>query len=56
MRKNHPIGGKSQDTPLKEETEKHEVEHQLNQVYCKEKHKEEGEDNNIVLINGGCSN
>ena len=33
MRKNHPICEKSLDTPLKEETKNHEVEHQLTQGY-----------------------
>ena len=32
------------------------MEHQLPQGYCKEEHKEEGEDNNTILTNGGCSN
>ena len=27
------------DTPLKEETKNHEVEHQLSQGYCREEHK-----------------
>ena len=31
MRKNHPTCEKSLDTPLKEETENHEVEHKLPQ-------------------------
>ena len=56
MRKNHPICEKNLDTSLKEETENHEVEHQLPQGNCREEHKQEGEDNNTILINGGCSN
>ena len=56
MSKYHPICEKSLDTLLKEETENHEVENQLNQGDCREEHKEEGEDNNKILTNGGCSN
>ena len=56
MRKNHPICEKSLDTPLKEETKNHEVEHQLPQGDCREENKEEGEDHNTILTNGGCSN
>ena len=52
MRKNHHICEKILDTPLKEKTENHEVENQLPQGDFKE----EGEDNNIILTNGGCSN
>ena len=34
MRKNHPICEKNLDTPLKEEIENNEVEHQLPQFDC----------------------
>ena len=44
------------DTPLKEEKYNHEVEHQLSQGDFREEHKEEGEDKNTILTNGGCSN
>ena len=44
------------DTPLKEEIENREVEHQLPQGDFREKNNEEGEDNNTILTNGGCSN
>ena len=56
MRKKHPICERILDTPLKEEKKNHEVEHQLPQGDCREEHKEEGEYNNIILTNGGCSN
>ena len=56
MRDNQPICEKSLDTPLKEETENHEVEHKLPHGHCREEHKEEGEYNNTILTNGGCSN
>ena len=39
LRKNHPICENSLDTPLKEEIENHEVEHQLPQGDCREEHK-----------------
>ena len=35
MRKNHPTCENSLDTPLKEETENHEVEYQSSQGDCK---------------------
>ena len=44
------------DTPLKEETDDHEVEHQLSQGDCREVHKEEGEDKLTILVDGGCEN
>ena len=40
MRKNQPTCEKNLDTPLQEETENHEVEHQLPQDDCREEHKE----------------
>ena len=56
MRKNNHICEKSLDTALKEETKNHEEEHKLPQSYCREEHKDEGEYNNTILTNGGCSN
>ena len=44
------------DTPLKEEIENNEVEHHLPQGDFREQNNEEGEDNNTILTNGGCSN
>ena len=40
MRKKHHICEKILDTPLKEETNNDEVEHQLPQGDCREEHKE----------------
>ena len=42
--------------PLQKETENHEVDLELPQGDCREENKEEGEENNTVLTNGGCSN
>ena len=47
---------KTLDTPLREETQNHEVEHQLSQGDCREEHKEEGEDKLTILADGGCEN
>ena len=41
MRKNNPGCENSLDTTLKEETQNHEVEHQLTKGDCREEHKEE---------------
>ena len=56
MRKNHSTCENCLDTPLQEETENHEVEHQLPKGDCREKHKEEREYRHTTLTNGGCSN
>ena len=56
MRKNHPICEKSLDTPLKEETNNHEVENQLPQGDFIEEHKEEKEYKHTILTDGGCAN
>ena len=56
MRKNHPICEKSLDTPLKEETKNHEVDHKLPQGDCREYHKEEIEYKHKILTDGGCAN
>ena len=47
---------KSQDTPLMEEAETHEMEHQSFQGDCREEHKEGSEDKNTILTDGGCAN
>ena len=39
MRKNQPTCEKSLDTPLKEETQNHEVEHKLPKGDCRKEHK-----------------
>ena len=54
--KNQPTYEKSLDTPLKEETENHEVGHKLPQGDSTEEHKERSEDNHTILTDGGCEN